>query len=143
MRGSVFPRCGCRSADGKKLGRQCPQRGKRGHGSWWFRYDAPRLSDGRRRQVDVGPFKSKRDAEAAMAGVLDRVHRGTEIQSDRGLTFAAYLDEWLAGKLSLRATTRVSYVHHIELYLKPGLGATSGCPTCATPTSRSCTPRCG
>jgi hypothetical protein len=40
-----------------------------------------------------------------MAGVLDRVRRGSHIEAGRSLTFAAYLDEWLAGKLSLRATT--------------------------------------
>jgi hypothetical protein len=59
----------------------------------------------KRRQVRVGPFATKRDAEAAMAGVLDRVRRGSHIEAGRSLTFAAYLDEWLAGKLSLRATT--------------------------------------
>jgi len=78
--------------------------------------------DGRRRQVKVGPFESRRDAEAAMVAVLDQVHKGTHIERDRGLTFAQYLDDWMAGKLALKASTRTSYEHHIELYLKPGLG---------------------
>lgn len=33
-----------------------------------------------------------------------------------------YLDEWLAGKASLRASTLRSYREHVELYLRPGLG---------------------
>jgi hypothetical protein len=94
----------------------------RGHGSWWFRYDAPRRPDGRRHQIRVGPFDTRRDAEAAMAAVLDRVHKGTHLEIDRGTTFAQYLDDWLAGKLALKSSTRTSYEHHVELYLKPGLG---------------------
>jgi integrase len=50
------------------------------------------------------------------------VHKGTHIDIDRGLTFAKYLDDWMAGKLALKSSTRTSYEHHIELYLKPGLG---------------------
>jgi len=58
----------------------------------------------------------------ALADVLDRRHKGTYVGADRGLTLARYLDDWLAGKLALKASTRRSYEHHIELYLKPGLG---------------------
>ena len=54
--------------------------------------------------------------------MLDRRHKGTYIGDDRGLSFARYLDDWIAGKLALKASTRLSYEHHIELYLKPGLG---------------------
>ena len=67
---------------------------------------------------------------------------GTYVGADRGLTFARYLDDWLAGKLAIRASTRLSYEHHIELYLKPGLG-NCGWPICVTTTSRSCTRPCG
>jgi integrase len=122
MRGSTFQRCGCRDTDGKQLGARCPRLGHKGHGTWWFRYDAPRDADGRRRQVKVGPFDSRRDAEAAMAAVLDRINKGTHVESDRGLTFSRYLDEWLAGKLKLKQSTRTGYAHHLELYFKPGLG---------------------
>ncbi len=122
MRGSTFQRCGCRDADGKQLGARCPRLGHKGHGTWWFRYDAPRGADGRRKQVKVGPFDSRRDAEAAMAAVLDRINKGTHVETDRGMTFGRYLDEWLAGKLRLRPSTRISYTHHVELYFKPGLG---------------------
>ena len=122
MRGSTFQRCGCRDTAGRKLSSRCPRRRQRGHGGWWIRYDVPRDTSGRRRQVDEGPFPSKREAEAALADVLDRRYKGTYVGADRGLTFARYLDEWMAGKLALKASTRVSYEHHIALYLKAGLG---------------------
>jgi hypothetical protein len=120
MRGSTFQRCGCRDTDGKQLGARCPRLGHKGHGTWWFRYDAPRDADGRRRQVKVGPFDSRRDAEAAMAAVLDRINKGTHVESDRGLTFSRY-DEWLAGKLKLKQSTRTGYAHpRALLQARPG-----------------------
>ena len=79
MRGSTFQRCGCRDAANRQLGSRCPRRRQRGHGGWWIRYDAPRDTSGRRRQVDKGPFPSKREAEAALADVLDRRHKGTYV----------------------------------------------------------------
>ena len=42
----------------------------------------------------------------ALADVLDRCHKGTYVGADRGLTLARYLDDWLAGKLALKASTR-------------------------------------
>ena len=57
-----------------------------------------------------------------MAAVLDRINKGTHVETDRGMTFGRYLDEWLAEKLRLRPSTRISYTHHVQLYFKPGLG---------------------
>jgi integrase len=122
VKGSTFQRCGCRDKDGHQLGARCPRLRRKDHGSWWFRYDAPRAADGRRRQVKVGPYPTRRDAEAAMAETLDRVNKGTHIEADRTMTFARYLDQWLAGKLGLKPNTRAGYTRHIELYLRPGLG---------------------
>jgi len=53
--------------------------------------------------------------------VLERINRGTYVELDRQ-TFGDYLDQWLAGKVKLKAGTRLSYETHIRLYLKPGLG---------------------
>lgn len=57
-----------------------------------------------------------------MTETLDRVNKGIHVERDRGVTFARDLDDWLAGNLALKPSTRLSYVHHITLYLKPGLG---------------------
>ncbi|MDH2425725.1 site-specific integrase [Sphaerisporangium sp. TRM90804] len=41
---------------------------------------------------------------------------------ERNLTFGGWLDIWLAGKKSLKDSTRKSYVEAVRLYGKPGLG---------------------
>ncbi len=122
MKGSTFKRCGCRDPEtGKQLGARCPKLSRRTHGKWFGRYDTPGPRDGRRRQSTLGPFTTERDAEAALASVVDRINRGTYVDLDRQ-TFGDYLDQWLAGKVNLKKGTRLSYETHIRLYFKPGLG---------------------
>jgi len=92
------------------------------HGTWWGRYDAPRGADGKRRQVKLGPYATKKDAEAALAEQVRDVRHGTHVAAERGLTVARYLEDWLAGKVRLDDSTRHSYRQHLDLYLLPGLG---------------------
>jgi integrase len=121
--GQVFKRCGCRNpATGKQYGKHCPKLGRRGHGSYWYRYDAPAGPDSRRRRPAVGPFRTKEDAEADLTGTLSRVRRAPAVDVDRSLTFGAYLDDWLVSKRGLKASIRAAAVEHITLYFKPGLG---------------------
>ncbi len=122
MKGSTFKRCGCRDPEtGRQLGSRCPRLGERSHGMWWARYDSPGPRDARRTQQTLGPFTTRRDAEAALAKVVDRINSGTYVGLDRQ-SFADYLDQWLAGKVNLKPHTRLSYETHIRLYLSPGLG---------------------
>jgi integrase len=122
LKGSTFKRCGCRDPQtGKQLGGRCPKLSRRTHGKWWARYQAPGPRNGKRSQPTLGPFDTERDAQAALASVLDRINRGTYVELDRQ-TFGDYLDQWLSGKVNLRARTRLSYETHIRLYLKPALG---------------------
>src|SRR3954454_14135575 len=122
MKGFAFKRCGCRDPEtGKQLGSLCPKLNRRTHGKWWARYQSPGPRDGRRNQPTLGPFGTEREAEAALAGVVDRINRGTYVEFDRQ-TFGEYLDQWLSGKVRLKSGTRLSYETHIRLYLKPGLG---------------------
>jgi hypothetical protein len=73
--------------------------------------------------------------------VRAREDQSAYVELDRQ-TFGDYLDQWLAGKVKLKAGTRLSYETHLRLYLRPGLGTLSW-RRCGTTTSRSCTPRCG
>jgi hypothetical protein len=70
----------------------------------------------------VRPFRTQGDAEADLAETLNRVNRTPTVDLDRSLTFGAYLDDWLASKRGLKATTRAAAGEHITLYFKPGLG---------------------
>jgi integrase len=123
VRGSVFKRCGCRHPEtDRQLGARCPNLGKKNHGSWWARFDAPPGPDGKRHQPKIGPYRTKDEAQAALTKELDKIGSGPYINADRTLTFGDYLDQWLAGKVALKKSTYRSYVECVRLYFKPGLG---------------------
>ncbi|WP_300606700.1 site-specific integrase [Trebonia sp.] len=123
MKGSVYRRCGCRDPGTRRpLGQQCPDLKKRGHGGWYFRYDAPALAGQTRRRPEFGPFETKKRAEEELAAELARVGGGAPV-TDRSLLVRDYLDTWLAGKkLRLKPDAYTSYAEACELYFKPGVG---------------------
>lgn len=102
-----------RGRDGKILPHKC-------RGSWSFRIDLGREYDGRRRQVSQAGFPTKSAALAAMKEIQRSHDEGND--HVRGLLLGSYLEEWLAAKRSLRASTRQSYRSHLDLYLLPRLG---------------------
>ena len=120
MKGSTYKRCGCTDAAGKPLGADCPELGGRSHGTWYYYAELATGPGGRRRQRQGG-FGSQRDAQAALVDVLDRVQKRTHVDAGRQ-TVGKYLEDWLAGKAKLRASTRRTYAEHIRLYLTPALG---------------------
>ncbi len=124
MRGSVYQRCFCRDPQTRRaLGRRCPKLKTKGHAAgWFFRYDAPRSPDGKRRQPELGPFPTQKAAEEELAATLARLGGGAQVP-DRALTVAAYLDNWLAAKkLELKPRTYDSYAEAVALYFRPALG---------------------
>jgi integrase len=121
MRGTVYRQCWCRGPDGKKLHGKCSQLGKRGHGRWYYRYEAPRAPGQRRRQPVGGPFGTKTEAEEELTDALARIGGGGAAP-DRSVRVAAYLDGYLAGKVNLKARTLATDREAFELYWKPALG---------------------
>jgi integrase len=124
MRGSVYPRCFCRDPNTQKpLGRKCPKLKAKGHAAgWFFRYDAPRGPDRKRRQPEVGPFPTQKAAEEELAATLARLGGGAQVP-DRALTVGTFLDHWLvAKKLELKPRTYDSYAEAVTLYFRPGVG---------------------
>jgi integrase len=122
MRGTVYRQCWCRDPDtGRKLHGKCPQLGKRGHGRWYYRYEAPRAPGQRRRQPVGGPFGTKTEAQEELTDALARIGGGGGAP-DRSVRVAAYLDGYLAGKVNLKARTRDTDAEAFELYWKPALG---------------------
>jgi hypothetical protein len=127
MKGSVYQRCFCRDPQTRRpLGRKCPLLKKKGHAAgWFFRYDAPRAPDEKRRQPEVGPFPTRKAAEEDLAATLARIGGGAQV-ADRGLKVGGYLDQWLTGrKLRLKPRTFESYDEAVRLYFKPGVGTCS------------------
>jgi integrase len=123
MKGSVYRRCGCRDPETRRpLGQKCLNLRKRGHGSWYFRYDAPPFAGQPRRRPEFGPFETKKRAEEELTAELARVGGGAPV-TDRSILVRDYLDTWLSGKkLRLKPNTYASYVEACELYFKPGVG---------------------
>ncbi len=118
MRGHTFKRCPCgplRDANGVRV--NCTKR----HGTWNYVHELPPDASGRRRQVKRGGFATEREARTALNEALGSLHQGAFIGPSRQ-TVGEYLDQWLAGKGQLRASTRRSYQEHLDLYLRPGLG---------------------
>jgi len=104
MRGSVFQRCACRDPETKKfLHGRCPQLRKKGHGAWWFRYDAPG-PDGKRRQPMVGPFTTNKAAESELAATLAKISSSGYV-ADRVLTVGDYLTAYIESKIDLKPST--------------------------------------
>jgi hypothetical protein len=121
VEGSTFKRCGCSDQAGNRLGAACPRLTASGHGTWYYATDLPPTPQGQRRYRRKGGFATRRQAQAALADLLDRVYKCTHVDVAK-TTVSQYLGEWLAGKGQLRATTRRSYQEHLQLYLEPGLG---------------------
>ena len=123
MRGSVYQRCFCRDLETRRpLARKCQKLKTKGHAAgWFFRYDAPRGPDGKRRQPEVGPFPTQKAAEEELAATLARLSGGAHVP-DRSLTVAAYLDSYIAGKINLKPRTWATDKEIIDLYWKPGIG---------------------
>lgn len=96
---------------------------KRGE-KWYFWAELEPGSDGRRRQVSKGGFRTKKEAEKAFADLRDQVRRG-EYVAPSTVTVATYLkDEWLpAVKASIRPATWDHYRAMVEGYVVPYLGA--------------------
>jgi integrase len=122
VKGQVFRRCGCEDpASGKQLGASCPKLRSPSHGSWYYLAELRTGPNGKRRREKRGGFATKREAQAALIDVLDRVEKRSYVAVGKQ-TVGDYLDSWLAGKVNLRPTTRRSYQGHLDLFLKPGLG---------------------
>jgi hypothetical protein len=84
-------------------------------------HELPPGPNRRRRQAKQGGFATERTARNAINIAVGDIQSGTWVDCPK-TTVGEYLDQWLAGKIKLRSSTRRSYCEHIELYLKPGLG---------------------
>ncbi len=122
MKGSTFKRCGCTDPlTGRRLDRHCPKLRGSKHGTWFYVAEMPAGPDGQRRQQRRGGFASEREAREALDKLRSRLGAGQEVNDQ--LSTAQWLDAWISGKRTLRATTRRSYAQHLDLYLRPHLGS--------------------
>ena len=119
MRGSVFKRCQCRDANGKRI-KNC----RKPHGSWAFVVDAGTdPGTGKRRQVPRSGFKTKTEAEDALTAELAKLNAGTWTD-DRRMTLGKWLDQWLAELVAAKRSVNTvkNYRGHVRDAWKPLLG---------------------
>jgi integrase len=92
-------------------------------GTWSIVHDEP-TGDGTRRQRWVGGYKTRREAERALADALARIGSGGYVEPSR-LSFGAYLTgTWLPSiRASVRPSTLTRYKLDVNTKLVPALGA--------------------
>ena len=92
-------------------------------GSWSYRIDTDADDLGRRRQREVGGFRTKREAQAALNDALSGSQRGTYVAPSR-TTVRQFLDEWHEGsKTELGVTAWTNYGQIIRRNIQPYLGS--------------------
>jgi integrase len=90
--------------------------------TWYFKVDVPSANGGRKQAHKRG-FRTKKEAEAALAELEASVRQGTYVMADP-TTLAEYLnDTWLPSINSrVRATTADGYRRIVKTHIVPSLG---------------------
>jgi integrase len=91
-------------------------------GKWDYGFTAGRDETGKRKQVTKRGFDTQREAQRARTAATAEYHAGKRIDRS-AMTVGEYLQQWVAGKVRLRATTRARYESIINHHLVPALGA--------------------
>ena len=98
--------------------------GTRKRGSTWSYYFDLGKVDGKRKKKEKGGFRTKKEAEQALAAALNEYHNAGMVFEPSEVTVSDYLDQWyeLSCKPNLKYNTQVGYLRIIEGHLKPKFG---------------------
>ena len=98
--------------------------GTRKRGSTWSYYFDLGKVNGKRQKKEKGGFKTKKEAEAALAKAINDYNNAGSVFEPSEITVSDYLDQWyeLHCKLNLKYNTQVGYLQIIEGHLKPKFG---------------------
>lgn len=100
------------------------QGGVRKRGSTWSYYFDLGKVDGKRKKKEKGGFRTKKEAEAALAAAMNEYNNAGTVFEPSEITVSDYLDQWyeLSCKLNLKYNTQVAYLRIIEGHIKPKFG---------------------
>lgn len=98
--------------------------GTRKRGSTWSYYFDLGTVGGKRQKKEKGSFKTKKEAEAALAKAINEYLNTGQVFEPSGITVSDYLDQWydLYCKPNLKYNTQVGYLRIMEGHLKPQFG---------------------
>lgn len=98
--------------------------GTRKRGSTWFYYFDLGKVDGKRKKKEKGGFRTKKEAEAALAKALNEYNNAGIVFEPSEITVADYLNQWfdLYCKTNLKYNTQVGYLRIIQGHLIPKFG---------------------
>lgn len=99
--------------------------GTRKRGATWSYYFDLGSVDGKRQKKEKGGFKTKKEADAALAKAVNEYNQAGQVFEPSEITVADYLDFWFDNfcKMNLKYNTQVGYVQIIENHLKPTFGS--------------------
>ncbi len=99
--------------------------GVRKRGSTWSYYFDLGKVDGKRKKKEKGGFRTKKEAEQALAAAINEYNNAGIVFEPSEITVSDYLDQWfeLSCKLNLKYNTQVGYLRIIEGHLKPKFGS--------------------
>jgi integrase len=97
---------------------------KRGEGSWCIVYDEGHDEQGKRKQRWRGGFKTRREAEDALAKVLDTIATGVYLEPTK-MTYRQYVETtWLpVVRETRRPTTVEQYERTLRKHVLPSIGS--------------------
>lgn len=98
--------------------------GTRKRGKTWSYYFDLGTINGKRQKKEKGGFKTKKEAESALASAINEYNGTGKLIEPSGITVSDYLDQWydLYCKPNLKYSTQVGYLRIIEGHLKPRFG---------------------
>src|SRR5688572_17746183 len=92
---------------------------KDGSYKWEVRISHRDPVTGKRKPINVGQFRTKKEAEAAEAAAILKRDTGSLLEPDK-TTVADLLDTWLADKAAtVTSNTVADYRHVIDKHIKP------------------------
>ena len=98
--------------------------GTRKRGTTWSYYFDLGKVGGKRQKKEKGGFKTKKEAEAALAKAISEYNHAGMIFEPSEITVSDFLDQWyeLYCKPNLKYNTQLGYLRIIEGHLKPKFG---------------------
>ena len=100
------------------------QGGVRKRGSTWSYYFDLGKIEGKRKKKEKGGFRTKKEAEQALAAAMTEYNNGGTVFEPTEITVADYLNQWfdLYCKTNLKYNTQVGYLRIIQGHLIPKFG---------------------